>query len=113
MAGSELGSNTAIERALAETARRLARLTTINRIGRIITGSLDLDELLTTAVAALQEHLPFETIALMLVDSDDAEMLVLRARSGVYAVSDLDQYRQSIHVGIAGAGARAPPPQRV
>jgi signal transduction histidine kinase/putative methionine-R-sulfoxide reductase with GAF domain len=87
--------------------RRSARMATINRIGRLLTSSLNLDDLLQRAVSVLAEHLAYETIALMLVDPQDPETLVLHSRGGVYVHSNLGAYRQSIHTGIAGAAARA------
>jgi GAF domain-containing protein len=87
--------------------RRAERTATLTEIGRILTSNLSLDALLRTAVETLAAHLHRHTVAIMLVDSDDPETLVLRSRGGVYAVSNLDGYRQSIHVGIAGAAALA------
>ncbi|MGH2583454.1 MAG: GAF domain-containing protein, partial [Dehalococcoidia bacterium] len=87
--------------------RRGARITTINRIGRLLTSKLGLDELLETAIKALAANLEYHNIALMLVDAEDPETLVLHTRGGVYADSNLGRYRQSIHAGIAGAAARA------
>ena len=86
--------------------RRSARMATINRIGRLLTSSLDLDDLLQSTVSLLAEHLAQETIAVMLVHPEDPETLVLHARGGVYVDSNLGAYRQSIHAGIAGAAAR-------
>jgi signal transduction histidine kinase/putative methionine-R-sulfoxide reductase with GAF domain len=87
--------------------RRSARSATINRIGRLLTSSLDLDDLLRRAVSLLAEHLAHETVAVMLVHPEDPETLVLHARGGVYVSSNLGAYRQSIHEGIAGAAARS------
>jgi GAF domain-containing protein len=107
MARARATAQPSLKQQLAEATTRAARLSTIHTVGRLILGRLSLEELLTTAVAALSEYLPFQTIALMLVDPDDPEQLVLRAHGGAYVDSDLAGYRQSIHVGIAGAAARS------
>jgi signal transduction histidine kinase/putative methionine-R-sulfoxide reductase with GAF domain len=86
--------------------RRTARLATLAEVGRLITSRLSLDDLLRTTVAALADHLGYHTVAVMLIEPDDPETLVLRARGGVYDTDDLGGYQQSIHVGIAGEAAR-------
>lgn len=98
----------AIEHArLFETEqRRAARISAINRIGRLITSSLSLDEIIQTAVEAINEHLRYHNVALLLVDPDDAETLVLRAYSGVYTNVISGEYRQSVNDGIIGVAAQ-------
>jgi signal transduction histidine kinase len=85
--------------------RRAARLTTVNRIGKLIASRLALDELLQTAVSALGELLNYTHVALLLVDRQDPEMLALVVRSGMYASAVQGSYRQSIHEGVIGAAA--------
>lgn len=87
--------------------RRVARITTINRIGQLITRSPSLEHLLQTAVDAISEYLQYHNIALLLVDPDDPQTLVLRARSGMYAEHMIGEYRQRSDQGIIGAAARA------
>jgi GAF domain-containing protein/anti-sigma regulatory factor (Ser/Thr protein kinase) len=99
----ELGVAIINARLFAAEQRRAARITTINQIGRLIGSSLDLDEILQTAVEAINAHLQFPHVALLLVDPQDPEMLALRARSGIYAAPDLDGYQQSSKEGIIGA----------
>jgi signal transduction histidine kinase len=99
-----------IARRFEDERRRTVRTAVLNRIGRLITSSLSLDEVLRTAVTALAEHLSYPHIALMLVDPQDPEVLVPRMRAGVYRDEDLGEYRQSIHAGIAGAAARSRTP---
>jgi signal transduction histidine kinase len=94
-----------IARRFEDERRRAVRTELLNQIGRLITSSLSLDEVLRTAVAALAEHLHYPHIALMLVDPDDPEILRPRMRAGVYTDEDLGEYRQSIYQGIAGAAA--------
>jgi GAF domain-containing protein len=87
--------------------RRTQRSAIINQIGRQITSSLELPLLLQRTVEALDAHLHYSNVALLLVDPDDPEMLVLRARSGVYAVNAPSDYRQSSHAGVIGAAAQS------
>ncbi len=87
--------------------RRTSRIYTINRIGRLITSHLGLDQILQTAVEAIREHLPYSDIAVLLVSPDDPRTLVLSARSGKYARAVTGEYRQSLDVGVIGSSARA------
>jgi GAF domain-containing protein len=75
----------------------------INRIGRLISSSLSLDDLLQTTVEALDEYLRYSNIAILLADPDDPTTLMLRARNGIYARHVHSEYRQSIRAGIVGA----------
>ncbi|MGE0544355.1 MAG: GAF domain-containing protein [Dehalococcoidia bacterium] len=94
-----------IARRFEDERRRAVRTGLLNHIGRLITSSLSLGDVLRTAVTALAEHLHYPHIALMLVDPDDPEVLRPRMRAGVYTDEDLGEYRQSIYQGIAGAAA--------
>jgi GAF domain-containing protein len=68
-----------LERSRAERTAALAA------IGRLLAASLSLDALLRTAVVAMNEQLHYADIALLMVDSERPDLLVLSARSGVYA----------------------------
>jgi GAF domain-containing protein len=87
--------------------RRAVRIAIINRIGRLITSRLSLDEILQTAIETICGNLHFADLGLMLVDPANPEMLVLRAKTGIYSAMLPKDYRQSIHQGIIGAAARA------
>lgn len=93
-------------RLFAAERRRAARQATLNRIGEIIASTLDLDDLLQTAITAVREQLHFADAGVMLVDDSDPGMLVMVARSGIYAELLPENYRQSIHQGMIGAAAR-------
>lgn len=93
-------------RLFAAEKRRVARQATLNRIGKLIAATLDLDDLLQTAVTAIDEELSYGNIAVLLVDHDQPDQLALRARSGLYAKNIRGPYRQSIDEGIVGAAAR-------
>jgi GAF domain-containing protein len=88
--------------------RRLARLTTLSRIGQLITGSLSLETILQTTLEAIYEQLHYANVAFLLTDPKDPETLILQARSGLY--KKVGDYRQSIHEGIIGAAARSKKP---
>ncbi|MCA9953493.1 MAG: GAF domain-containing sensor histidine kinase [Ardenticatenaceae bacterium] len=94
-------------RLFAAEKRRAARQRTLTRIGEIISSTLALDDLLQTAVTAVREHLDFAHAGFLMPDEDDPEMLILVARSGIYANLLPDNYRQSIHEGLIGAAARS------
>ena len=87
--------------------RRAVRIAIINRIGRLITSRLSLDEILQTAIETICGDLDFADLGLLLVDPANPEMLVLRAKTGIYSAMLPKDYRQSIHQGIIGAAARA------
>ncbi len=93
-------------RLFAAEKRRAARHITLNRIGKLIAASLDLDELLQTAVAAIDEELSYGNTAVLLIDRDDPNTLVLTARSGVYADNIQGPYSQPRDAGIIGAAAQ-------
>ncbi len=95
-----------VQQAYDATKRHAARIAIINRIGRLITSRLSLDEILQTAIEAICENLHFADLGLMLVDPDNPELLMLRAKTGVYSAIMPTDYRQSIHQGIVGAVAR-------
>ncbi len=96
---------------LFESERRRAdRLATINYVGRLITANLtaNVDDLLRTAMEALNTHLRFSHIALLLVDPDRPDLLVLRASSGIYDVAAVvGEYRQPMDHGVMGRAARS------
>jgi hypothetical protein len=70
----------------ADAARRRAvSIGIINRIGRLITSQLSLDEILQMAIETICENLHFADLGLMLVSPENLEMLVLRAKTGIYS----------------------------
>lgn len=97
-------------RLFAAEKRRAARQATLNRVGKLIAATLDLDDLLQTAVEAIDEELAYSNTAVLLVDGDNPGEMVLAARSGVYADNVKGPYRQAIGVGIIGAAAQSRQP---
>lgn len=87
--------------------RRVARIAIINKVGRLIASSLNLNQLLQTTVEAIAEHLYYHNVAVLLVDPTDPETLLLRARSGIYTLPVIGNYRQKLSQGIIGAAAHA------
>ncbi|HMN27553.1 MAG TPA: GAF domain-containing protein, partial [Caldilineaceae bacterium] len=94
----------------AEQQRSVERHAIINRISRQITHSLDLTHILQTAVETLESHLQPSNIAVLLLDPDERDTLVLRARSGLHFTGAPTEYRQSIRVGVIGAAAQSRQP---
>lgn len=90
--------------------QRAARIAAINHVGRLITSSLSLDEIIQTAVAAIGEHLQYHNIALLLVDPDDPGTLVLQSYNGIYIEAIVGEYRQPLDYGVIGLAARTRQP---
>jgi GAF domain-containing protein/anti-sigma regulatory factor (Ser/Thr protein kinase) len=86
--------------------QRTQRSAIINQIGQQISSSLDIHLILETAVQSLNAYFDGANVALLLLDPEDQETMVLRARSGVDHLTAPSEYRQSIHVGIIGEAAR-------
>ena len=86
--------------------QRTRRIATINQIGRLITSSLSLDEIVTTAAEAIAQQLHFAHVAFGIADPADPEQLILLAQAGTSNVRVPNGYRQSIHTGLVGAAAR-------
>jgi signal transduction histidine kinase len=97
-------------RSFEQERRRAERMATLTRTSRLLAGSLSLDVLLNTSVEAINTHLHFAHVALLLVDPQDPKTLVLGGRSGVYDASVPGEYRQSIHQGVIGRAARTGQP---
>lgn len=97
-------------RLFAAEKGRVARQRTLNRIGKLIASTLDLDTLLQTAVSAIDEELAYNHTAVLLVDSEEPEMLVLAACSDIYADNIEGAYRQARDQGIIGAAAQSRQP---
>lgn len=93
-------------RLFAAEKRRATRQTALTHIGKIIAGTLDLDELLQTAVNAIYDHLHYDDTGILLVSAENPDMLIMTACSGIYAQRLPVNYQQSIHEGIIGATAR-------
>jgi len=89
-----------------QASLRAARAAAINRISRLITGSLSRDQTLQTAVEAIHTHLHYPIVNVLLIDPEDPTTLVLRACSTTYGPPAIGPRRQPMHEGIIGAAAR-------
>jgi GAF domain-containing protein/two-component sensor histidine kinase len=107
VAGNQLGAAIVNAHLFAAEKRRAARQATLYRIGKLIAATLDLDDLLQTAVTAIDDELSYSNTALLLVDREAPDTLVLTARSGIYADNVKGPYRQPINEGIIGQAAQS------
>ena len=94
------------EHASSLSAEWADRIATISRVSHLITASVSMDELLDTAIEAINTYLHYSNIALLLIAADDPAVLVLRARSGLYSTAVIGEYRQSIDHGLIGRAVR-------
>jgi GAF domain-containing protein len=83
------------------------RIATISHVSRLVTASLNMDDLLATAIESINTYLHYSNIALLLIPPDQPEVLVLRARSGVYSTAVVGEHRQPITEGIIGRAVRS------
>ncbi len=90
--------------------RRSERLAILNDIGRLMTASLSVEELLTTAVEAIRARMQVPSAGVLLIDPEAPDTLVLRARSSAGPGSGQLGYRQPISRGLLGRAARTGQP---
>ncbi|NJM41716.1 MAG: GAF domain-containing protein [Anaerolineae bacterium] len=102
-----------IKRLQAENARlveveqqRASRNAIIARIGQIMTRRLGAQDILQDAMRAIHDELNYPSVAVLLLDESDPEILVLRAACGIVAEQVPTPYSQSIHTGLIGAATR-------
>ncbi|MBW2457357.1 MAG: GAF domain-containing sensor histidine kinase [Deltaproteobacteria bacterium] len=85
--------------------RRLAQLTLLNEIGRIITSTVELDELLPRVVDSIRERLGYALVAIGFVD-DAQQEVELRAASSQMLLDLPIGHRQRLGVGVVGEALR-------
>lgn len=89
--------------------QRTASSTVISEIGALISGNLDLEEILQQTVRSITAHLRHANVAVLLLDPENPDTLVMRARSGISvddaAADRLNGYQQPTDQGIIGAAA--------
>jgi signal transduction histidine kinase len=95
-----------LEHEVASERRRVGRIAMINRIGRMIASRIELDEVVQTAVAAIQEQLGYTSVAVGIVDPHDEQMLTVRAQAGAGRARWAAGSRQRADHGLIGAAAR-------
>ena len=69
-------------RSRAELQGRLSELVALNQVAAAVSSTLDLDELLDTALAAIVGHLPFDRALVLLVDDEDGVLCGGRSIGG-------------------------------
>ena len=85
---------------------RADRLAVVARVARLITGDLNLDDLLDGAAQAIHELLGYENVAIAQVETDAPEMLLVRSFGGSYKNLIQGAYRIPFSRGLMGAAAR-------
>jgi signal transduction histidine kinase len=70
------------ERSRAQLADRMAELVTLNELGGTLSSTLDLDELLDRALAAVVTHLPFDRALIYLVEEASGRLIGGRSIGG-------------------------------
>lgn len=93
-------------RRYADERRRADRLAVVARVARLITGDLNLDDLLDGAAQAIHELLGYENVAIAQITEDEPDLLVVRSFGGSYKQLIRDAYRFPTTVGLMGAAAR-------
>jgi len=93
-------------RRYADERRRADRLAVVSRVARLITGDLNLDDLLDGAAQAIHELLGYENVAIAQVATDAPETLVVRSFGGSYKDLIQGAYRIPFARGLIGAAAR-------
>ena len=93
-------------RRYADERRRADRLAVVARVARLITGDLNLDDLLDGAAQAIHELLGYENVAIAQLAIDAPETLVVRSFDGSYKNLIQEPYRIPFTRGLMGAAAR-------
>ena len=86
--------------------QRIHRLALINRVGRIITANLRLEELLQTAADVLHELLGYPNVAIPLLEAGDPDVLVIASIGGAYKDVVRGGHRLPVTQGVMGAAVR-------
>jgi two-component system, NtrC family, sensor histidine kinase KinB len=93
-------------RLFRETRRRLDQLALLNHVSRIITSTVDLEELLKRTVSAIRQELGYGIVALGLVDRGTSRV-VLRAADANCPTDLPIGFALPLGVGITGSVVRA------
>lgn len=94
-------------RLLESERRRAERIATLNSVARLITATLSVEALVGNAVQAISRHLHHPDVAVLLIDPEQSDSLVLRAAGGAHRqVLRVGEYRQALDVGLIGRAAR-------
>jgi GAF domain-containing protein len=92
-------------RLFQDERRRSSQLALLNAVSRIITSTVDLDELLQRTVASIREQLDYYLVAVGLVD-EDTDRVVLRAADTVGETELPIGHSQAVGEGVTGQVAQ-------
>ena len=93
-----------MEERTAELAKKVSQLTTINKISRVVTSLLDLDELINEFVKAIAQGFGYRNVIFMMMDRERGD-LFLKASYGRALDSVPKDLRQKLKEGIIGHAA--------
>lgn len=93
-----------MEARTTELARKVSQLTTINKIGRVVTSILDLDELMNEFVKSIAQGFGYQHVIIMMVDKERGD-LFLKAVYGRQMDLIPKEMRQKLKEGIIGHAA--------
>ncbi len=93
-----------MEARTTELARKVSQLTTINKISRVVTSILDLDELIDEFVKSIAQGFGYQHVIMMMVDKDRGD-LFFKAGYGWHMDSVPKNMRMQLKEGIIGHAA--------
>ena len=93
-----------VEARTNELARRVSQLTTINKISRVVTSILDLDELMSEFVKSIAQGFGYKHVLMMMMDKERGD-LYFKAGYGWAMDSTPSDTRQRLKEGIIGHAA--------
>ncbi len=93
-----------MEARTAELAKRVSQLTTINKISRVVTSLLDLDELIIEFVKAIAQGFGYRHVSMLMVDKERGD-LYFKAGYGWNMDSVPKDMRMKLKEGIIGHAA--------
>lgn len=93
-----------MEARTTELARKVSQLTTINKISRVVTSILDLDELINEFVKSIAQGFGYQHVIMMMVDKDRGD-LFFKAGYGWHMDSVPKDMRLQLKEGVIGHAA--------
>lgn len=93
-----------MEARTTELAKRVSQLTTINKISRVVTSILDLDELMNDFVKAIAQGFGYKHVSMMMMDKERGD-LFFKAGYGWNMDSVPKDMRMKLKEGITGHAA--------
>ena len=93
-------------RLLSSTQQAALRMSSLNELGRRVAAQLELQDMLETAVSALEEYLAFYRVGIFLLEESSSELYVALANEAFRAVIP-SGYRVTLGEGVIGRAAAA------